>query len=62
MVKPTASKSGDGAIGRLTTGGIFTEFRVIAARSAPSDITNGPDGNIWFTDLGAQKIGRLKIR
>ena len=24
-----------------------------------SSITEGPDGNLWFTDLGAEKIGRI---
>lgn len=51
-----------GAIGRLATDGTFSEFAVLAARTAPVDIVGGPDGNLWFVDGGAQKIGRLKIR
>jgi len=34
---------------------------VLAARTAPADIVGGPDGNLWFVDGGAQKIGRLEI-
>lgn len=49
-------------IGRMTTGGSFAEWFVPAARSKPADITVGPDGNIWFLDAGAQKIGRVNIR
>ncbi len=50
-----------GAIGRLATDGTFSEFPVLAARTAPVDIVGGPDGNLWFVDGGAQKIGRLNI-
>jgi virginiamycin B lyase len=50
-----------GAVARLTTNGVFSEFPVLAARTAPSAITSGPDGNIWFIDAGAKKIGRLAI-
>jgi hypothetical protein len=37
--------------------GTITEFSMPTANSRPTDITNGPDGNIWFTELG--KIGRI---
>ncbi len=50
-----------GFIGRITTGGVYSQFQIFAARTRPSDITSGPDGNIWFTDTGAQKLGRLNI-
>jgi virginiamycin B lyase len=29
------------------------------AQSAPVEITAGPDGNLWFTESGAGKIGRI---
>ncbi len=51
----------NGAVAQLTTGGVFSEFPVLAARTAPSAISPGPDGNIWFLDAGAKKIGRMKI-
>ena len=37
----------------------ITEFTVPTANSQPGGITAGPDGNIWFTELGASKIGRI---
>jgi len=55
------AESTAGAIGRITTGGAYTQYPVFAARSNPLDLTNGPDGNIWFVDSGAQKIGRLAL-
>ncbi len=53
---------GAGRIGRMTPGGVFTEFptpALLAGRdSNPLDITVGPDGNLWYTDfLG--RIGRV---
>jgi len=54
-------ESAAGAIGRMTTDGVLTEYPVYAARRHPNDLSAGPDGNIWFVDSGAQKIGRLRI-
>lgn len=60
-----------GAIGRLTMQGQFARFSVpvpplegvlqprLAARSRPLNIAVGPDGNLWFTDEGLNKIGRI---
>src|SRR3989442_14538742 len=36
----------------------FTEFP-LPAGSAPLGITAGPDGNLWFTEPAANKIGRI---
>jgi virginiamycin B lyase len=36
-----------------------TEFPLPNANSLPSGITLGPDGNLWFTETGANKIGRI---
>jgi virginiamycin B lyase len=48
------------AIGRITTGGVITNhFPVPTPASEPSDITQGPDGNLWFTEFLANKIGRV---
>lgn len=49
-------------IGRITTGGTFTEFPV--AGDSPSGITAGPDGNVWFTQEngyggGPGLVGRI---
>ncbi len=41
------------------TAGTITEFPVPIAGSEPWGITLGPDGKMWFTDPGANKIGRI---
>jgi streptogramin lyase len=43
-------------IGRITTGGVFTEYPVAGG---PSGIVSGPDGNLWFTENTAGKIGKI---
>jgi virginiamycin B lyase len=56
------------AIGRLAADGTMTRFPLPtvdsnpmgpAGGSAPSDITLGPDGNMWFLEAGADQIGRI---
>lgn len=39
--------------------GDITEFPIPTANSAPVGITAGPDGNLWFTEQGINKIGRI---
>lgn len=39
--------------------GKITEYSILTPYSAPWGITSGPDGNLWFADRGAQKIGRI---
>jgi streptogramin lyase len=51
-----------GSIGRITPGGVFTEFSRL--NPAPSFIVTGPDGNLWFTqddgcDDGFASTGRI---
>ena len=45
-------RTGAGRIGRITTGGVVTEFPGAPAMTAgqPTAITTGPDGNLWFTE------------
>jgi virginiamycin B lyase len=50
---------GGNKIGRITTGGAITEFRIHTQSSFPVGITTGPDGNLWFTEENASKIGRI---
>jgi streptogramin lyase len=45
-------------IGRLTTTGTLTEFKITGAQSLVG-IASGPDGNIWFTDQFAGKVGHI---
>jgi streptogramin lyase len=37
----------------------FNTFALPTAGSAPSGIVDGPDGNLWFTEANADKIGRI---
>ena len=40
----------------------ITEFRAgISAESVPMGIAAGPDGNLWFTENAANKIGRITV-
>jgi streptogramin lyase len=45
-----------GKIGRITTGGVVTEF---PAAGNPQFITAGSDGNLWFAETGISRIGRM---
>jgi virginiamycin B lyase len=46
-------------IGRITTGGVITEFAIPTPNSAPQCIVAGPDGNLWFVEGDGNKIGRI---
>jgi streptogramin lyase len=60
-----------GAIGRVTPQGVVKRFpiphpdpglagpRIAVTVPHPLNITVGPDGNLWFTDEGLNKIGRI---
>src|SRR6266566_3653820 len=39
--------------------GEMTEFPVPTAKSHPMGIAAGTDQNLWFTEFGAHKIGRM---
>ena len=41
---------------RLSTVAI-SEFPIPTAKSSPSGITAGPDGNLWFTEQAATRSG-----
>jgi virginiamycin B lyase len=52
-----------GSIGRITTAGVMTEFRLPASCcNIPFAVAAGPDGNIWFTEEAGNKIGRITTR
>ncbi len=48
-------------IGKITNGGVITEYAIPTAGSQPVGITTGPDGNIWFTEYNANKIGVIVL-
>jgi streptogramin lyase len=51
--------SGNLATGILISGASFTEFPVPTLKSSPLGITLGTDGNFWFTESAADKIGMI---
>src|SRR5262245_11481925 len=62
---PTHQQVFGGKIGRITTGGVVTEFAIPSRadpNGTPNGIVTGPDGNLWFTERAANDepaIGRL---
>jgi len=46
------SERNNNAIGRITTGGVVTEFPIGATSATLLGIVAGPDGNLWFSDSG----------
>ncbi len=48
-------------IGRITPAGTYKKFtNSLGSGDEPSDITNRPDGNLWFTDNGTDSIARSR--
>jgi streptogramin lyase len=41
--------------------GTVTEFPVPTSNSGAAGITAGPDGNVWFTEFYANKIGKINM-
>jgi len=41
---------------------VIREFALPAPSSYPTIVTEGPDGNLWFTESSANRIGRLSPR
>jgi streptogramin lyase len=41
------------------TTGTIQEFPITTLASRPQNITRGPDGNLWFTEQGANQIGKI---
>jgi virginiamycin B lyase len=46
-------------IGRLSADGKITEFETPTIESGPTSIHIGKEGDVWFTERGGNKIGRL---
>src|SRR5262249_44483264 len=54
----TGAEIGD-VVERISLSGSVTTFNVGTTSGAPSAISAGPDGNLWFTEPDANKIGRI---
>lgn len=50
---------GTDSILRMTTGGSFTDYPIPTQNAHPFGIAAGPDGAMWFTEIFADKIGRI---
>ncbi len=52
---------GKGAIGRITTSGVVSEFKSgLTPSSEPFGVTVGPEGDVWFTEwANPGRIGRI---
>jgi streptogramin lyase len=60
LAPPSGPRGGSGPC-VIASGGLNSvhEFALPAKYSFPSGITAGPDGNVWFTETGTDKIGRI---
>src|ERR1700712_2622650 len=45
----------------MTRGGVATTCRAGSAGSQGLQIAAGPDANVWFTDFGANLVGRITL-
>ena len=43
----------------MTPTGVSTEFTMPTPEPRPDGIAVGPDGTLWFTENGGNKIGRI---
>ncbi len=51
-----------GKIARMTTSGAITQITPLTAGSVPYGIVGGADGNVWFTEVGANNIGKILLK
>jgi virginiamycin B lyase len=47
-------------IGRVTTGGAFTEYPLPTPAAEPQGIARNSDGSLWFVESAANRIGRIE--
>ncbi len=66
-VTPLAASGGSpiSAVATLTVNhdvcGVVTRFPIPTTNAQPYKLTKGPDGNLWFSESAAAKIGRLTL-
>jgi virginiamycin B lyase len=51
-----------GKVVSMSLSGKFTAFPIPTAKAGPWSLTPGPDGNLWFTELGGNKIGKVTTK
>jgi virginiamycin B lyase len=47
-------------IDRVTLSGRITRYKIPTGGAGAYGIAAGPDGTMWFTERGANKIGRIQ--
>jgi virginiamycin B lyase len=47
---------GSRGIGRMTPGGVYTDFPLPSGSGIPDDIVAGQDGNLWFLETGGHIV------
>ncbi len=57
--RPIARLHVEGLESRCLLAVTINEFLIPTAHSSPLSITAGPDGNLWFTESSANKIGEI---
>lgn len=64
------AEADSGAIGKVTPQGVVTEYGIPGSGTTAVYVTDGPDGNLWFTDggfdgnaqgVGTNQIGRVNL-
>ncbi len=50
-----------GRIGKINRDGEISESAIPSADSIPAAVASGPDGSIYFAELGRGKIGKMKL-
>ena len=54
-----AETGGANAIGRITPAGAIAEYQIPTENAEAQGICLGPDGNLYFTELSTNKVGRI---
>jgi RHS repeat-associated protein len=52
---------GTSYVGKMAVDGTYTQIATPTNSSSMGGIVVGPDGNIWFTEPGANKIGKVNL-
>ena len=62
MTEKTSAVSPKGAAAKPTKSAVrFRAHKIPTADSRPYICVEGPDGNLWFCESGASRIGRLNV-
>src|SRR5207248_490818 len=51
--------AGNGLLARVTPAGVITPIPAPAGKFSPNAIVNGPDGNLWLTDVKGNMVWRF---